>query len=383
MKETTHTRSAMVAAMALALAGSVSSASAGGIGSTVGGGVGNSASGDYSTVSGGISNHADGNQSTAAGGAGNYARGLNSVVPGGASNFAGGNGSFAAGFQAHIRSEAETGICCGGDQGTFFWSDAAGFPPLLPFQSTGPDQFIAKANGGFSLNAAPTNPGIEMTIAASLATPGYASIHLMDHSYRDGILITSGDAHQGANDAAFYIDQYNGILQSRRLTLDAVGKLTISNQAYKPGGGSWAASSDARLKSNVQPMTHALDRLLALKGVTFEYAHPDGGMHPSGIFSGFIAQEVEKVFPGWIGHDNDGYLTVGSQGFEALAVEALRELKLSQNKRVTALERDNADLRELVTNQAKALSDLRREVAAVTNATELKSQQIAAVDNNR
>jgi hypothetical protein len=36
--------------------------------------------------------------------------------------------------------------------------------------------------------------------------------------------------------------------------------LTITGTATKPGGGSWTAPSDARLKTDVQPLTDALDK---------------------------------------------------------------------------------------------------------------------------
>ena len=156
-----------------------------------------------------------------------------------------------------------------------------------------------------------------------------------------------------ANNAAFYADQYNGSGHTRRLSLDGVGNFAVTAQAYKPSGGAWAASSDARLKTNVLPLENALDRLLARCSVTFEYAHPDNSMHPIGTFTGFIAQEVEPAFPNWIGHDQNGYLTVGPQGFEALTVEALRllnnkdEIHASEyQRRVIKLKIENAELRE-------------------------------------
>jgi hypothetical protein len=342
--------------------------------STIGGGEENAATGDFSTIGGGFDNAASGAGSTVGGGSTNVASGNDSTVPGGYNNVAGGDGSFAGGQFAVVRDAAAAGKPAG-DAYTFIWSDGS----KSPFTSTGSGQFMVSAAGGFGLNAAPINAGVAMTVAATAGNPKYAGILLRSAASTDGILISSGDAVQGANNASLYIDQANGVSQTRRLSLDQFGRLTISNQAYKPGGGSWAASSDGRLKTNVQPMAHALDQMLALKGVTFEYAHPDNGMHPSGTFSGFIAQEVEKVFPSWIGHDNDGYLTVGPQGFEALTVEALRELKTSESEKVAALERDNAELRELVANQAKAVAELRREVASIDSAGDTSGRQVAAV----
>jgi hypothetical protein len=57
---------------------------------------------------------------------------------------------------------------------------------------------------------------------------------------------------------------------------------------------------DGRLKKNVVPLEHALDRLLALRGVSFEYAQPDATLRPPGVHIGFIAQEVQPVFPRWV-----------------------------------------------------------------------------------
>jgi hypothetical protein len=87
----------------------------------------------------------------------------------------------------------------------------------------------------------------------------------------------------------FFISQSNGS------TFNVVAQVNYDGTVSRPGGGPWATSSDGRLKTNVQPLDHALDRLLALRGVTFEYTHPDNGMHPKGTLTGFVAQEVEPV----------------------------------------------------------------------------------------
>lgn len=52
--------------------------------------------------------------------------------------------------------------------------------------------------------------------------------------------------------------------------------------ASKPGGGSWAVFSDARLKKDVTDLDGALDRLLRLRSVEFEYDDP----RRSGSFQG-------------------------------------------------------------------------------------------------
>ena len=89
--------------------------------------------------------------------------------------------------------------------------------------------------------------------------------------------------------------------------------------------------SDERLKQNIAPLTGALERLLQLRGVTFDWnekmslaVKQDGANEPQ---IGLIAQEVEQVFPQWVHNNGDGYKHLGMRGFEALAIEALSELR--------------------------------------------------------
>ena len=136
------------------------------------------------------------------------------------------------------------------------------------------------------------------------------------------------------------------------------GDLNVTGSAYKPGGGSWSASSDARLKKNIAPLEGSLDRLLALRGVSFEYASPDAAMHPIGVQTGFVAQDVQKVFPQWVATGPDGYLTVGPRGFEALAVEAMRQLARENEE----LQADNAALRAREEALEKRLARIERQL---------------------
>jgi hypothetical protein len=85
------------------------------------------------------------------------------------------------------------------------------------------------------------------------------------------------------------------------------------DSAGKPNGGSWANSSDARVKKNIRPMADGLDKLTKLRGVTFEWVNPEDHANQTGTQAGFVAQEVEKVFPNWVqeveGAEHDKNLT--------------------------------------------------------------------------
>jgi trimeric autotransporter adhesin len=124
--------------------------------SVVAGGFENSASGSRSAVLGGEANVASGTSAAVPGGLFNTAAGAFSVVPGGANSTAGGDFSFAAGRRAKVRTLQQTGddpSCSNdrscGDEGSFVWADAQN----ADLSSSGPNQFIARAAGGFWLGS--------------------------------------------------------------------------------------------------------------------------------------------------------------------------------------------------------------------------------------
>jgi len=112
-----------------------------------------------------------------------------------------------------------------------------------------------------------------------------------------------------------------------------------ANDAFKPGGGSWGDTSDARLKTNVAPVTGALDKLIQLRGVTYDWINPQlhGNTAATG---GFIAQEVAAVFPSFVSQSacqgEDCALVDASSGsvhtlslpfvFDAYVVEGIKEV---------------------------------------------------------
>lgn len=60
-----------------------------------------------------------------------------------------------------------------------------------------------------------------------------------------------------------------------------------------------------------------------------------------GIQTGFIAQEVERVFPSWVHEGSDGFKALNYRQTEGLEVESIRELKVQNDalrERVKALE---------------------------------------------
>lgn len=93
--------------------------------------------------------------------------------------------------------------------------------------------------------------------------------------------------------------------------------------------GTIGQSSDARLKKDITALDdkQALDSLLKLKGVSFNWIDPSQHGEGTGVQRGFVAQDYEQVFPEWVSTDRNGYKTIQTGGLHALEVEAIRSLK--------------------------------------------------------
>lgn len=193
---------------------------------------------------------------------------------------------------------------------------------------------------------ADTYGGMYISTTSEGAWPfyGYAAGETPDMwTYYDG---SDGDWHV-----------WNG---GHRLTVESSGRvgigdtnpaftLEVNGSAGKPGGGSWSSSSDARLKKNIRTIDGALESLLRLRGVTFEYKDPDSINELHGRRTGVVAQEVERFFPDWVDEREDGYKTVTFRGFEALAVEALRDLREERDAEIARQSEQIRDLERRVT----------------------------------
>ena len=91
--------------------------------------------------------------------------------------------------------------------------------------------------------------------------------------------------------------------------------------------------SDFRLKKDIKPLTNALEKLMQIRGVTFKWnsAYKEfSGSLPKKKEIGFVAQDVEKVFPELVekrGRGSKNYRVIHYAKITAVLVEAVKELK--------------------------------------------------------
>lgn len=187
-----------------------------------------------------------------------------------------------------------------------------------------------------------SGPALKITNSVNTAIAAYSTTGTglqADSPSGMAIYATSANGWAGNFQGAVYVLQRLSLGYNQLTSL----KLACNGDAAKPGGGSWSVLSDRRLKENIRPLTGALDRLMRLRGCTFEYtAEAQGrGLALPGEQIGFVAQEVEEVFPGWVGEDKDGTKYVTERGTTALFVEAMREMRVE----IDALRREVVELR--------------------------------------
>ena len=82
--------------------------------------------------------------------------------------------------------------------------------------------------------------------------------------------------------------------------------------------------SDSRLKENIVDLPSQLDNIMALRPVEYDYIESMGGGHQIG----FVAQEVQAIYPDLVGENEDGMLTLTDMNKnDARLIKAIQEMK--------------------------------------------------------
>lgn len=135
------------------------------------------------------------------------------------------------------------------------------------------------------------------------------------------IILTNGvmeigrylDFHATSSDAVDYAVRLDGAGANN--TLNLTGNFVAS--------GDVSAFSDERIKSDIQVITDALNKLQQVRGVTFLRTDTGDTKRQTGV----IAQELQTVLPEAVSTDERGYLSVAYGNVIGLLIEAIKELK--------------------------------------------------------
>jgi hypothetical protein len=114
--------------------------------------------------------------------------------------------------------------------------------------------------------------------------------------------------------------------------------------AFMPGVLS--QSSDARLKTNIFPITSALSSLLQLNAYHYQWKNQSLDQSTQ---VGIIAQEVQKLFPELVKENAAGELSVTYSGLIPLVITAMKE----QQSEIKNLKSEMAELKKMVEKSSK------------------------------
>jgi len=156
---------------------------------------------------------------------------------------------------------------------------------------------------------------------------------------------------QGTQKSTFVAGIYPTAVTGSTVVISSAGKLGI-------------ATSSARFKNQIKPMENASEAVLALKPVTFRYKEEvDPDQAPQ---FGLVAEEVEKVSPDLVIHDEEGKpFTVRYEAVNAMLLnEFLKEHE-------TALE----DHRKVEEQQAM-IAQMKKQIDALTAGLQKVSDQM-------
>ena len=114
--------------------------------------------------------------------------------------------------------------------------------------------------------------------------------------------------------------------------------------------GAITACSDIRYKKDITPLPNALNNVMKLQGVNYFWKTKE---FPDKKFTeakqlGFIAQEIEKIYPEVVMTDKDGYKSVDYSRLTPVLVEAMKEQQKiidSQQSAIGSLQTENKNLK--------------------------------------
>jgi hypothetical protein len=115
--------------------------------------------------------------------------------------------------------------------------------------------------------------------------------------------------------------------------------------------GQFFIVSDGRFKKNIEPLQTALDKVMNLKGVRYEWNEKNGFGKRKEI--GFIAQDVESVIPELVHTDDKGYKSVAYDKLAPVLVEAIKEQQKTIAEKSKIIDEQQIAIRALTERLAK------------------------------
>ncbi|HYE32572.1 MAG TPA: tail fiber domain-containing protein [Methylomirabilota bacterium] len=144
----------------------------------------------------------------------------------------------------------------------------------------------------------------------------------------------------------------NGVSRAWEIGTDFNGNLgfasivgaTYGKSSYiSYGDGQYYVNSDARLKTDVEPIDGALEKTLKLRPVSYHFKTDDAGAMRS---LGFLAQEIEGVLPE-VTDENKGVKSVAYSEIVPVTVGAIQQLHAESERKERQIQELKSELQSL------------------------------------
>lgn len=167
--------------------------------------------------------------------------------------------------------------------------------------------------GDVSGTSAAFDGSAALSFAATLANSGVTA-----GTYTKVTVDAKGRVTMGASLASADVTGALGYTPANKAGESFTGSISVSGTITATGDVT--AFSDARLKTDVETVSDALDRVRQLRGVTF--SRRDTGSRGIGL----VAQELAPIVPEAVTTHDDGLMSVAYGNLVGLLIEAVKEL---------------------------------------------------------
>lgn len=199
------------------------------------------------------------------------------------------------------------------------WVDAVPIPDTSTFYSKAGGAITGPVVMGSSLTISGNTYSKKTNLTANGAGwDDHLNLYSSDATNRWNLLVDSGASN------SFRV-AYN---QGQKFIVDTSGNVTFA--------GNITASSDISIKTNIAVIENALEKVQAIRGVTYNRKDLENNPRHAGV----IAQEVEAVLPEVV-QENEGIKSVAYGNMVGLLIEAIKE----QQKQIDELRAEVKALR--------------------------------------
>jgi len=199
---------------------------------------------------------------------------------------------------------------------------------------------------------------IETTIEDILASDPDSTIYTHDGTLTEQRFMTMGTV---ANPHDLHFVSPNG---ADTIVITDDGRMAIGRSFVMTGTGT-TEDVDARFKKNITQVENALDKVLAIDGVTYNFRTDEflNRNFPTKSQLGFLAQNVEEVIPQVVKTDAYGYKSIDYSKLTALLNEAIKE----QQSQINVLNTELKSVLDLNNQLLEEIRQIRKDFKAMSN----------------